>query len=144
MKEDLRIHFENLGLPPLAISWLLDLWDVIQALDDVADGDRVEDPESLPWPVLIGLPGNAFFQENAACLIAVVANMYLKWRAANSVEREGRPDEKSFVWRAAYYDVVLQVVLLCRGPVEAAKLAPQVMNLYGEEFEEYLKEFSHA
>ena len=32
-------HFQTLDLPPEAAGWLLDVWQLIQAWDDVADGD---------------------------------------------------------------------------------------------------------
>jgi hypothetical protein len=75
-----------------------------------------------------------------------MANAYLKWRAAEEVERNKLADqyEKSFVWRAGFYDVVLQCVLLVHGSVKAAGLAPHVMALYGERLEDYKKEFGDA
>jgi hypothetical protein len=48
------------------------------------------------------------------------------------------------VWRAAYYDVVLLVVLLCHGQAEALRLAPAVMLMYGEPFAAYREEFPNA
>ena len=143
VRDQLRAHFEAIGLPNAAIEWLLSLWTTIQALDDVADGDPVENAESLPWTVLIGMPSNVFFRDNAQWLQPVVANMYLKWRAANRAEENGRADEQSFMWRAGYYDVVMQVVLLVHGPVKAAELSETTMRLYGETFAQYRKEF-HA
>ena len=35
-------NFRELGLPPDAAAWLLDLWHVTQTFDDVADGDPVD------------------------------------------------------------------------------------------------------
>ena len=39
--QSLIVHFENLDLPPEAASWLMDVWRMIQMLDDVADGDAI-------------------------------------------------------------------------------------------------------
>jgi hypothetical protein len=36
------------------------------------------------------------------------------------------------------------VVALCHGTQQATEKAQQVMQLYGETFEDYLKEFDHA
>jgi len=70
--------------------------------------------------------------------------MVLKWQASDVVEREGKADEKSFVWRAGYYDLVLASVQICHGPEIAIKMAPYVMALYGEKFEDYMREFKNA
>lgn len=142
-QDQLCTHFEAIGLPNAAIEWLMYLWTAIQALDDVVDGDPIENAKSLPWTVLIGMPGNVFFRDNAQWLLPVVANAYLKWRAANSAEENARADEHSFMWRAGYYDVVMQVVLLVHGPVKAAELSETTMRLYGETFAQYREEF-HA
>jgi hypothetical protein len=70
--------------------------------------------------------------------------MILKWQASDQAERAGKADAKSFVWRAGYYDVVLMTVALCHGTQRATEAASQVMELYGETLEDYIKEFSHA
>jgi hypothetical protein len=143
--EALENHFEqSLDLPRSASDWLLDLWQVIQLFDDVHDGDPVGPVMPALWAALVSMPGNAFYQANAAALQAAVATAILKWHAANEAEDAGEADERSFVWRAAYYDVVLLVVLLCHGQAEALRLAPFVMLLYGEPFADYREEFSHA
>jgi hypothetical protein len=70
--------------------------------------------------------------------------MILKWQASDKVERVGKHDEVSFVWRAGYYDVVLTVVRLCHGVAIAHQCAADVMRLYGEKYSEYVKEFDNA
>lgn len=141
----LKDHFDNqLGLPPAAIDWLLDLWHTIQAFDDMQDGDPVEDAMPALWGALVSMPGNPFYQSNATALQGAIATAILKWHAANVAEENGRADERSFMWRAAYYDVVLLVVLLCHGQAEALRLAPTVMMMYGEPFADYREEFPCA
>ena len=71
-----------------------------------------------------------------------LALLVLKWKASDDAERAGQADARSFVWRAAYYDLVLLVVLLTKGHATAMKDAVKVMHLYGETLHEYLKEFS--
>jgi hypothetical protein len=63
---------------------------------------------------------------------------------AMEAEASGKADERSFVWRAAYYDVVLLAVLLCHGQAAALDMAPVVMMMYGEPFADYREEFPHA
>jgi hypothetical protein len=35
-------------------------------------------------------------------------------------------------------------VSLCHGTQETTKIAHEIMSLYGEKFEDYIKEFDHA
>ncbi len=145
MISTLRDHFVNqLDLPPAAVDWLLDLWSTIQAFDDMHDGDKVEDVMPALWASLVSMPGNPFYQANAPALQGAVATAILKWHAANVAEASGNADEKSYVWRAAYYDVVLLAALLCHGQAVALDMAPVVMMMYGEPFADYREEFPNA
>ena len=145
MIEALEDHFINaLDLPQPAADWLLDLWRVIQVFDDIHDGDEVADVMPALWAGLVTMPGNPFYQANAAALQAAVATAILKWHAANEAESAGEADARSFVWRAAYYDVVLLAVLLSHGQAEALRLAPVVMMMYGEPFAAYQEECPNA
>ena len=145
MIHTLKDHFINqLDLPDAAIDWLLDLWHVIQVFDDVHDGDPAGDVMPALWGALVSMPGNPFYQTHAPALQAAVATAILKWHAANVAEATGKADERSFVWRAAYYDVVLLVTLLCHGQANALRLAPVVMLMYGEPFADYREEFPDA
>ena len=135
MIDRLTEHFGTaLELPPDAVQWLLDLWRVTQMLDDVVDNDPIDREElnSTIFLALVGLPANPFFQAHRINLLPVLATSVLKWQASNFVEQNGSADEKSFVWRSAYYDVVLMVVMLCHGVEKATNAA------------DYVKEFSHA
>jgi hypothetical protein len=143
LKENLQRVF---ALPAPAVEWLLMLWNAIQVFDDVADGDPVEreDLNATIWNTLVGMNQNTFWQANSHTLAPVVASMILKWQASDQAERAGKADARSFVWRAGYYDVVLMVVAVCHGTQRATQAAQQVMELYGETLEDYMKEFSHA
>jgi hypothetical protein len=143
--ETLEAHFiDVLELPDAAVDWLLDLWRVIQVFDDIHDGDPVADVMPALWAGLVTMPGNPFYQANAAALQAAVATAILKWHAANEAEDAGQADERSYVWRAAYYDVVLLVTLLCHGKEYALRMAPTIMLMYGEPFAAYREEFPDA
>lgn len=136
---DLQTHFDTLGLPPEAQAWLLDLWNLIQVLDDAADGDKA-DPMAVKratWAIFQNMPLNDFFRQYAAVLQPVLVLQLLKWEAANEAEAAGSADAKSYVWRAGYYDVVLMCCHLCR--ITGAGRA--CMDMYGETLAEYLEEF---
>jgi len=143
LKENLEKVF---ALPPAAVEWLLSVYDAIQVFDDVADSDPVErsDLDATIWNTLVGMPSNQFFLQNASALIPALGTMILKWQASDKVEREGKADAKSFVWRAGYYDLVLLAVQLCHGVSAAHKVAHHVMDLYAETYEDYKKEFPNA
>ena len=146
-EEWLRENFVSVfELPNAAVEWLLMLWDSIQVFDDVADGDEVKrnDLDVVIWNTLVGMSQNQFWQANANSLMPVVATMVLKWQASDEAERDGKADAKSYMWRAGYYDVVLMVVTLCHPAKRAKELSRYVMELYGEKFEDYMKEFDHA
>jgi hypothetical protein len=143
----LRLNLQRvLALPAPAIEWLLMLYGAIQVFDDVADGDAVErdDLNAAIWNTLVGMSQNTFWIANSQTLTPVVASMILKWQASDQAERSGKADSRSFVWRAGYYDVVLMTVALCHGTQRATETAQQVMELYGETLEDYMKEFGNA
>lgn len=145
--ESLARHFtETLELPADATVWLLDLWHMAQVFDDVADGDPVAraDLDRAVWKGLVAMPANPFFTAHMPALQPAMATAILKWKASDDAERAGRADERSFVWRAAYYDIVLLVVLLVHGYDKAMEKASVVMALYGEDFTKYREEFPHA
>jgi hypothetical protein len=147
-------HLESLGknlteglfLPVDAVKWLLDLFHAFQVFDDFADNDAVDrkDLNLLIWNTLVGMQQNPFYIANAYCLSSIVGLNILKWQASDTVERSGNADAKSYVWRAGYYDIVLAVVQLCHGPVFAAQNAHIVLGLYGETYDDYMKEFKNA
>ena len=134
------------ALPQDAREWLLGLWNAIQVFDDMADGDHPARPnlEQAIADLLVNMPSNKFFLNNMHVLLPLVSVAILKWIAADRVEREGEPTAMSFAWRAGYYDIVLAAVQICHGDEVARGIAHSVMALYGENFDEYLKEFKHA
>lgn len=142
--ESLKIHFGNYGLPATAQKWLLDLWHVIQVLDDFADGDPVtiEDRNRAVACIFGDLPANPFYLQNQTWLLPIVSSMATKWMASDNAERNKLADERSFVWRAGFYDVVSMVCGLVHG--HNSDVAQSALALYGEDFREYKKEFKSA
>lgn len=144
-EESLRLNFADaLALPSDAVEWLVDLWNLIQVLDDVADGDAIDRPDldRAIWSCLAGMPSNSFYQQHQAWLLPACAQMVLKWMASDLAERNGDADERSYMWRAGYYDVVMTVTSLVHGP--SSEMAFRALAMYGETAAEYLKEFEHA
>jgi hypothetical protein len=135
---NLSIHFDTIGIPDAAKSWLLDLWNLTQVFDDAMDGDAADksNVSRATWAVFQNMPLNDFYRQYAAVLQPVLVLQLLKWEAANTVEALGLANEKSYVWRAGFYDVVLMVCHLC-GIKDAGHAC---MELYGETFAEYLED----
>ena len=135
-----------LSLPPIAQRWLLDFFDVIQGLDDWRDDDPVEpkQKEKVIYQVMVELPQNHFFQTHCHNLLPLVSILVLKWIGANKLEDNREQLHKAYMWRAAYYDLILEVVRLVHGFDGAASAAEYVAKLYGETYEDYVKEFENA
>jgi hypothetical protein len=131
------------GLSAPAVDWLLILWDMIQTLDDLTDGDpvTVNAIHQLTHNSLLGYATHPFFTSNINALTPVVANALAKWGAANFLEGNGMVTEVSFVWRASYYDVVLQALICDVGYTLATQRAAQVLEMYGESYSDYQQEF---
>lgn len=145
--EALQVYFAQvLELPQSAIDWLLMLFHSIQVFDDFADGEEVSrsDLDIIIWNSLIGMASNPFYQSHSQTLLPIMANQLLKWQASDCAEREGNYSAMTYAWRAGYYDVVLSVVNLAHGPNKAKQLAGQVMCLYGEKYQDYLREMQNA
>lgn len=134
----------TLDLPDEAVDFLLSLWTLIQGLDDWHDGTPA-DTSSAIWAACVGIPGNGFLAAHRQIMVPVMANAVMKWHAANIIEANKEIEQfpKSFVWRACYYDVVLQVVLIVHGS-GAKEKAAMVLRMYGEKLADYHKEQFHV
>lgn len=146
MKSELQIHFNNLELPESASTWLLDVWDALQGLDDWYDNDEVskQEKQNVIYKVLVLLPASPFYQQFQASLAPVMSNLVLKWCAANEMEETGEANEVSYVWRAGYYDLILTVTTIVHGFEITSNVASYIAKMYGETFKDYLEEFSNA
>jgi hypothetical protein len=134
---------DSFALPADAVEWLIALWNAIQVFDDMADGE-FPDRDRLNAAILdtlVNMPANSFFLRHAHTLLPLVAVQVLKWNAADTAERAGEADVRSFAWRAGYYDVVLAVVQIAHGDDVALQVAQAAMQLYGEDYAAYLAEF---
>lgn len=143
-EQSIRANCEEWGLPEAATNWLCDLWNAIQVLDDFVDGDDVDRDawERAIFSLLAGMPANDFYQQHQAWLIPAMAQAVMKWMASDLAERNGCADERSYMWRAGYYDVLCLVVTLVHGP--SSEMAWRALSLYGETCKDYMEEFSNA
>lgn len=139
----MRQTFDEIGLPVEASEFLLKLWDAIQFLDDVMDGDKPN--LGAIYTVLIDLPSDPFFAANRTILTGALVTQYHKWQAANAAERLKVSLDRAYMWRAGYYDVVLLVAALCLPRERTEALAVRILNLYGETLDDYkLEIFNNA
>lgn len=141
----LQEQLEANGLPPGAVAFLLRVWRVTQFFDDIEDGDLPEGDafQAAVMDCLVGLPTDPFYAAHAPALSPVIALSIAKWRAANVVEALGQADERSFVWRAGFYDLVLLCGMIT-GAIPRDTDAARLLSIYGETFKEYSREFAHA
>ena len=132
--------FNHLGLSHAALSLAVDLWALIQVFDDIEDGHAPKKDEASHALIasLVGLPTNDFYMLHKAAIAPALVVAVEKWKAANHAEKTGEHDAKSFMWRAGFYDVLALICLLDGKPVIPA------LSLYGETFQDYMKEFDHA
>ena len=142
VKQILADSFAAMGLPEDASTFLLKMWDIIQILDDIKDGHQIEDVDGSIYTLLFGLPTDEFFYRFRPVLTGAMLTAYYKWQAANAAEQSKIHLDKAYMWRAGYYDLILLVAALCLPQERVQELAPQIMALYGETREDYLKEFS--
>ena len=144
--ESLALNFEQFGLPLEARIFLLKVWECIQFLDDVKDGDPVENPAGAIYTLIVGLPCDEFLATHRAVLGGALATAYHKWQVANVIEdaRDETQLDKTYMWRAGYYDLVLLVAALTLPRETVETIGPQVLALYGETMTDYRKEMTHA
>lgn len=126
-----------------AREFMLDLWVLIQVFDDIEDGgecDTFEVDRAL-WAALVNFPTNEFYVANRHAISGVMATQILKWKAATQAENKGQADERSYMWRAGYFDILMYVYALLYGRIAAQERAQDIMSRYNETFEFYAAEF---
>lgn len=134
---------KSLGLPDDAHEWLCSMWRVTQFLDDVADKDDIseDDFNNALWDIMLRMPANSFYRANVDALTPVIALQTIKWQASDAVEKSGLADERSYMWRAGFYDLVLMVCLLCSGSDIKSQKAVDALMIYGESYADYKEDF---
>ena len=127
------------GITGAANDFLSMVWSLSQFYDDVFDGDPVKDFDQNLRYTLLGLPLNTFYQEHCQALAPLIHVSIEKWQLANALEKAHVANAQSFMWRACYWDIVAVVASII-GISDIADL----LSLYDESFEEYLKEVNHV
>lgn len=119
---------------------LLDIWEVIQAWDDLYDGDPNPDFAKAMRQANIDIPQNPLYQTFSTPL--QMQKLYLKWEAANAIERAKIREQlpKSYMLRAEYYQLIVDMVCFFEGVEIAALKAPDIWVCYGETYPDYEKE----
>jgi hypothetical protein len=143
--QDMLDRLQPLVLPPQAVQWLIDLNQSAQGLDDWYDDDQIPQYEKLKviHLCLVGLSSNVFFLQHHQRLLPLLNSFVLKWAAANDIEDKKIEEHipKAYMWRAGFYDIVLEVVSIVHGFDVASNLSSYVLKMYGEPYGEYSKEF---
>lgn len=96
-----------------AVRFALDLRHISHVMDDLVDKDKPVTDEQIRdvfWRALIGLPGNAFYAENAAALTPLMAAALTNWQIANVFERCG-PEERHMA-HSLRYDLATVLVMI--------------------------------
>jgi hypothetical protein len=146
MTDSLIALFKSIRLEDEGVYFLIVLWHAIQFLDDVADHETM-DADAIHngiYTVLIDLPACDFYRRHFNELSVCMSNAVMKWTAANHAERDKVNLDMAYSWRASYYDVVMQVAKITHGPQLAMKISKDIIGMYGENRDEYMKEMENA
>jgi len=137
--DGIRKLLEDNDITGSACDFLVLLWGMIQFFDDVFDGDPVKDFDRVLYASLLSLPLNEFYSQYRAALAPAIHMAIEKWHMANSRESAATGDARTFMWRAAYWDVAGTVCSITNNPNMRTVIA-----LYAESYEEYLLEVNNA
>ena len=139
----LHIAFKSLGFSSGAIDYLLGIFHAISYFDDIKDGGAPEiTTETAVERILILNSSSEFFWQHGRALEPIILTQALKWAAANYAEANGRASEKSFMWRAGFYDLALAVAYLDGvATIDNGAVLEQILCIYGENLQDYFAEF---
>jgi len=118
--------------------------------DDLIDKDKeVSDDfiHKVMWDIMVGLPLNRFYVENAALLAPITATGILNWRGANDMEASGSKEELYIAHATRYSinDLALMVMTLLGGPEHAARYARDArLSFQRDTIAHYLREQGHV
>ena len=128
-----------------AVDFATVLFDAIQRWDDVEDEGRCDEHNAMVAWWAFGKEYHPFFLVNSDILRPVLMSMYLQWRAANVLDHGDRNDvDKSYMLRAAYYQVLQMIACLCGGLEHAAIVGPEIYRSYAETADELWQEMINA
>lgn len=145
-EQSLQAHLIDLKLSNCAINWLLIVWRMMQTFDDFADHDEVSRDrlDALIFDSFVNYASHPFYLSHYQHLTPICANIFFKWKSSDTAERTGFVSEVSFVWRAAFYDLIIAVMFIEFGREYTTENSHLIMALYGEKYSDYMGEFNHA
>jgi len=145
-EQSLHAHLIGLKLSDCAINWLLIVWRMMQTFDDFADHDEVtrDRLDTLIFDSFVSYSSHPFYLTHCQQLTPVCANVFFKWKASDTAERSGIINEVSFVWRAAFYDLIIAAMFIELGREYTTENSHLIMSLYGETYSDYVGEFQNA
>ena len=142
-EQSLQSHLISLRLSDCAINWLMIVWRMMQTFDDFADGDEVtrDRLDTLIFDSFVTYASHPFYLAHHAYLTPICANIFFKWKSSDTAERSGIVSEVSFVWRAAFYDLIVAAMFVEFGREYTTENSHLIMSLYGEKYSDYVGEF---
>ncbi|MCA0846120.1 hypothetical protein [Salipiger thiooxidans] len=128
-----------------AARFVLDLYEAIQEWDDLEDEGRCKDANALLSWLAFRKEYDPFFLRWGHILRPVMLSCYLQWRASNVLDRGDKLDvAKSYMLRAAFYQVIHVIAWIIGGHEWAEKVGPEIYRHYAETPDEIWKEFNDA
>lgn len=126
-----------------AVEFAKMLWTAAQEWDDLEDEGKCKDANGLVSWFAFGKEYHPFFKANSEIMRPCMLQMYLQWRAANTLDRGTRTDvEKSYMLRAGLYSVWHVMAWITGGEEWAVEIGPEIYRSYGETVDQLWSEFN--
>lgn len=126
-----------------AVFFATRLFEACQVWDDIEDEGKTDGVNALLSWLGWGKEYEPYFAANAHLLRPAMLSMYLQWRAANVLDRGDRSDvAKSYMLRAAIYQVWHLMAWISGGDDWAAQVGPEIYRAYAETPDEIWSEFN--
>jgi hypothetical protein len=139
IKENLDILINDV----YAVDFCVLLFEISQLFDDVYDEGNISKEEAfeLMWKTMVKLPSNPFYKSYMGKLTPMIESYILQWMSANTLEDKKEMLERSYMLRAFLFQIFQFCAMLVHGESYAIEKAYLFQKLYGEKFEDYIKEF---
>jgi len=117
-----------------------DYFIIAQYWDDLIDRDNelsdIEIHDAF-YTSLITIPTNPFYLKNSHKILPILEITIYKWFQANKYEKEKKELHKAYMLRAGLYDIFSA----CYIAIHGIGADFNIYDLYGETFNEFIKEF---
>lgn len=140
--DQLLILLEDKG----AVDMCVLLFKISQLFDDIYDEGKLEKSEALElmYMVMVDLPQNRFYSTFQGKLQPLIESFILQWMSANNLEDKKEQLEKSYMLRAFLFQIFHFSAMVLKGKDFAIENSDIFQKMYGETFNEYVKEFSNV